>query len=676
MRTTVIQCNTEHPSIRRGAWTRGRRMSAGSSDGTPAAGCFGGGRAGGGGGGGGVGCFGGKPEKAPLLDKMPRGTLHEASAWRHGGRPSGLDYQAREDTVSDEDDAEHGVVLGTQKPDPVVFSECDSARDARRGSWQQTSTSSEVRASSIRPALVVLAIAAAPFSVGLALGYPRAAAPTLLCGARTDHPQSAQGCASETRLVYLENITLAGALAGALLTGRACDLVGRRGVLRIAGALAVLGWVGGELGFGAGSRGGGIGRCLVGISAGAATVASTLLAAELASPGSRGALLATCQLALALGLVLMHAAALVASSAVGGVGGGFSGYDESRPGFHAFAERDAENGLGHPQPHWRQCALFAAAMSAAATACAGGLWGDARVWAIAPESPRWLAKRGRDAEVVKAIATVRGLCETDDAVLEEARLVIREVGGGGPSSCFSISHLLTRGSLSKQVVKCLALVLVTTCGGLAFSFRNVSLANVSGFEDTDTSAFAASCFKLFGIALCAFLLKAQKCGRRVLLLASLCGMTLCDVCVVCSLVLSPPDSALGKTGDTIRTLVPLAFNFAFGAGAATIPWLVATEAFAYDARAAALGLLVAAHWSYLLDVGFGFRAATAGGSPTGGVITFGVFGMLCATIVSLVAPRGQKLVPETDGTSLEEALKQTPPGKTTKMKEIGIAQGF
>ena len=263
----------------------------------------------------------------------------------------------------------------------------------------------------------------------------------------------------------------------------------------------------------------------------------------------------------------MNAAALVASSAVGGVGGGFSGYDESQPGFHAFAERDADNGLGHPQPHWRQCALFAAAMSAAATACAGGLWGDARVWAIAPESPRWLAKRGRDAEVVKAIATVRGLCETDDAVLEEARLVIREVGGGGPSSCFSISHLLTRGSLSKQVVKCLALVLVTTCGGLAFSFRNVSLANVSGFEDTDTSAFAASCFKLFGIALCAFLLKAQKCGRRVLLLASLCGMTLCDVCVVCSLVLSPPDSALGKTGDTIRTLVPLAFNFAFGAGA-------------------------------------------------------------------------------------------------------------
>ena len=252
----MIQCNTEHPSIRRGAWTRGRRMSAGSSDGTPAAGCFGGGRAGGGGGGGGVGCFGGKPEKAPLLDKMPRGTLHEASAWKHGGRPSGLDYQAREDTVSDEDDAEHGVVLGTQKPDPVVFSECDSARDARRGSWQQTSTSSEVRASSIRPALVVLAIAAAPFSVGLALGYPRAAAPTLLCGARTDHLQSAQGCASETRLVYLENITLAGALAGALLTGRACDLVGRRGVLRIAGALAVLGWVGGELVFGAGSRGG------------------------------------------------------------------------------------------------------------------------------------------------------------------------------------------------------------------------------------------------------------------------------------------------------------------------------------------------------------------------------------------------------------------------------------
>lgn len=628
-------------------------MSAGSSDGTPAAGCFGG--RGGGSGGGGVGCFGGKPERAPLLDK----TRHEASTGKHGGRSSGLEYQTREDTVSEQDDAEYGVLLGTSKPGPAAFSEGDSPSPTR-GSWQ-TSTS-EVGASSIRPIAVVLAIAAAPFTVGLTLGYPRAAAPTLLCSAQPDDDfKVTTGCATEQRLAYLENLCLAGAALGALLAGRLVDLVGRRGALRLPGALAVVGWVFGELVFGAATRGGGIGRFLVGVSAGASTAASTLLAAEVASPANRGALVAACQLALASGLAVTSACALAASTSASK----YAVYEENKQ-------------TSNPQPHFRQVALFAASCSAAATASMGGVFGDARVWATAPESPRWLAARGRENEVVKAIATARGLHEKDTQVVEEAKQVIEEVGGGKDgsnkkTSKFSPSHLLTRGFLSKQLLKCLALVLVSTLGGLTVPLRNASVASVSGFEDTERAAFSVSCAKLLGVSLSAFLLNNSNAsvGRRVLWLCSVSGMVLVNVLVVCSLVIAAPGSAMADIGDNFRSLTPLAFTFAHAIGAATVPWLVATEAFPHDARGAALGVIAAAHWSFHLDIGTGFRVATEGGVARG-VAAFGVFGILGAIGLSLVAPRGQVLVLDAEGKTLEQARNTVRP----KTKQIGIAVGI
>ena len=54
-------------------------------------------------------------------------------------------------------------------------------RRTRGGDGLDRASDPEIRPSAFRPALAILAVAAAPFGVGLALGYPRAAAPTLLC---------------------------------------------------------------------------------------------------------------------------------------------------------------------------------------------------------------------------------------------------------------------------------------------------------------------------------------------------------------------------------------------------------------------------------------------------------------------------------------------------------------
>ena len=286
-------------------------MSAGSADGPPAAGCFGGARGGASRGGApAVGCFG--PERAPLLD----GTRSARRAETSAGRPRlSAGYRSREDTVTEDDDPEYGILLETAHEPRGALSDGDPA-ETRGGVGLDRASDPEIRPSAIRPALVMVAVAAAPFGVGLALGYPRAAAPTLLCAETFESAFESAGhaCVTHARAARLDHLLLAGAAAGALLAGGVADAVGRRGALRLSGAVSAAGWVAGELVFGAATRGGALGRALVGVGSGAATTASVLLAAETAAPATRALALALTQLALALGLALMHLLALAESS--------------------------------------------------------------------------------------------------------------------------------------------------------------------------------------------------------------------------------------------------------------------------------------------------------------------------------------------------------------------------
>ena len=640
-------------------------MSAGSSDGPPAAGCFGGARGGASRGTApAVGCFG--PERAPLLDGKRRARRAETSA----GRPrfSATEVRSHEDTVTEEDDAEYGVPLETRER-LGAFSDGDAA-EARDGEARRASDP-EIRASAI-PVLGVLAVAAAPFGVGLALGYPRASAPTLLCselrvpnerenapGAGGTYAFGVDGaaCVSNAREARLEHLLFAGAAAGALCAGRLADSVGRRGALRLAAAVSAVGWVAGELVFGAATRGGVLGRILTGAGAGAATAASTLLAAETAPPASRALAVAALQLALALGLALAHLCAYIASARVSRVW----------------------------VPHWRQLALFAAATNAFSCLAAGGTRRRFSLLA-APESPGWLARRGHEpSRVSRAGASARGLSEADPRVAEEAARTLRDSKRfpGVDEAAFSASRLLTRGNLSRALAKTLFLTAVATLGGLTIPSRTASVALVSGFEDTAAAAWAFSAAKALGALLCVFAAREGGLGRRVAFLLGVCGMLAANVAVVASLVLVPPSSSAAPEdgngiGDAVRALAPLLFAFAHAAGAATAPWLVAAEAFPFPARGAAMGLVAAAHWTYLLDAQFWVGAA-AGNTVSGtaaqmGVAAFGAFGVVCAAGLSLVAPRGQTLVPEAEGRDARERAGSR--GSADGKRTIGIARGF
>jgi hypothetical protein len=404
---------------------------------------------------------------------------------------------------------------------------------------------------------------------------------------------------------------------------------------------------------------------------------------------------ASTQLALALGLLLMHLFALIAHTVEN---------NADVDTVDAWKEDDASALITpgrHPgvhRPHWRQLALFAAATNACVAAGAGGVFGGETsrfLFSAVPESPRWLARRGHREDVHRAIASARGLSDTDPRVDQEAARILddarlererRVPGDGTPRvKTFAASHLLTRGNLSRALFKSTVLIAVTTLGGLSLPSNTASVALVSGFEDTPRAAWAFSVAKLLGALLAVVASRPDgfgKLSRRVTFLISVCSMLAANVAVVASLVVAPPlyegkDTSHGvpNAGDAVRALAPLLFASAHALGAATTPWLVAAEAFPFAARGAALGLVVAAHWSFLLDVHSGFGAAAVYGTA-GGVGAFSAFGLACAAGVSLVAPRGQTLVPDADGVVLERAGARGMAGNADRKRTIGIAQGF
>ena len=605
-----------------------RTMSA-SSEG---AGCFRGVR----GGSDGVGCFGPKHESAPLLgdrrarvDLAARGSTPAPSP---AYRPS---PRSEDDDSSDDRGVSGAEMGGVTKPargfaaDPDVHPAYDPYHLPSLLDDAAAPTPPDASPPSPLPSLaLVLALALACFGVGLAVGYPRAAAPTLLCA---DRGARYPGCVDDARLLLLENLLYLFAALGAALGSWICDLAGRRGALRVASACASAGW-GVSAAFGFAGRGGVVGRVVVGVASGVVSVAAPILASESSSARSRGSAHAGCQLAFAAGLMAQCAAGR----------------------------------MGTEAPHWRAGAF-------AAGACAATAWAAA---SAAPESPRWLIARGLERKAARAVADARGWAGDDPRAAAETSTAANRLRTAPPrassaaapsilTGTFPFRALLTQRYLSRRLLAVTALTATQQLGGLSLPYRAATTAEVSGFDDAPSAAAAAAAARLAGCLLCAWTLRDGGAGRRFAFLASLVGMAIANVAVVMSSTPAAAAAADPETRDATRALAPLLFTFAHAAGVGTVPWLVATEAFPHYARAAAVAFVGAAHWSYALDVSAGFRSA-AGGSEAGGVTAFGAFGLVCAVGVSLVAPRGQEAVPEGDGLELEEVysrfyLKEVPP---------------
>ena len=369
------------------------------------------------------GCFGGASsasEKAPLLldrrakavvGETTRGAKATTSSPEDGGafrgaRRDGAGTELERDpfagaaTDSEDDDSEEDASfrLGPDGPDAA------GSRGAPPSSSRAARASSGPGDRPVHPALVFLILALSPFGVGLALGFPRAAAPTLLCGEDLGALglDPAARCVPAARFAFLENLALAAAVPGALLAGRAADVAGRRATLRLASIAGAVGWAA-TLAFGAGTNGGLLGRAAVGAAGGAVSVAAPTLVAEIAPDRLRGPAIALCCAgAVALGqLAQCHASPVPRGAWSWGWG------EENLPTTAA--------------PHWRGAALL------------GGIWSAACAVAHSPSAPARGSRR-EPAVARGARAERRGAARGGGGLGSARGRPARGGGGGAPGA--------------------------------------------------------------------------------------------------------------------------------------------------------------------------------------------------------------------------------------------------
>ena len=388
-------------------------------------------------------------------------------------------------------------------------------------------------------------------------------------------------------------IALAGAAVGAAMAGQISDRIGRRrailgaGLLFIAGAViaAVAQNVTVLL----------IGRFLVGLAIGFASMLAPLYLAEISPARQRGAIVSLNQLCITGGILVSYLVGFALASAAGG---------------------------------WRWM-LGLGALPGMILA-AGMLF--------LPESPRWLAGHGRmqDAEAV-----LRHLRRTAD-VSDELNVLRTDLARQGRQLSRASELLAPRLRLPLIIGVGLAMFQQTTGINTVIYFAP-TIFQSAGLSSAATSILATAGVGAVNVIMTIVSIRLiDQLGRRQLLLWSLCGMA------VTLFVLSGSFHA-GMSGRLawVAVLSVAAYVGFFAIGLGPVFWLLIAEIFPLAVRGRAMSLATVANWSFNLIVAATFLDLVA---ALGSASAFLVYAILSVVAVVFVA----RLVPETKGRSLEQ----------------------
>ncbi|KAL1196370.1 Sugar transporter ERD6-like 14 [Cardamine amara subsp. amara] len=386
------------------------------------------------------------------------------------------------------------------------------------------------------------------------------------------------------------SILTVGLIIGALICGKLTDLVGRVYTIWITNILIVIGWF--AIAFAKDVWLLDVGRLLQGISVGVSAYLGPVYITEISPRNLRGAASSLSQLFAGVGISVVYALGTVVA--------------------------------------WRNLAILGS------LPCLMSL----PLLFFIPESPRWLAKVGREKEVEAVLLRLRGaksdVSEEAAEILDYTKHVKQDVDGRGFFKLFQRKYAL---SLTIGVV----LITLPQLGGLnGYTFYTDSIFTSTGVS-SDVGFITTSIVQMSGGILGVLLVDIS--GRRSLLLVSQGGMFLGCLATAISFFLQKNN--YWETGTPFLALVSVMVYFgAYGLGMGPIPWMIASEIFPVDVKGAAGTVcnLASSISSWLVTYFFNFLLQW---SSTG---TFVIF----AVVIGLGFIFTAKLVPETKGKSLEE----------------------
>jgi len=395
------------------------------------------------------------------------------------------------------------------------------------------------------------------------------------------------------------------ATAGMLGAGPLSDRLGRRPVLRIAAVLFALSAIASAVAPDYLTLV--IARMLGGFGVGAALIVAPMYIAEMAPPASRGRLVSFNQLNIVIGI----------SAAF------FSNYLILTLGESGGAWSDTLR-LGEWQWRWM---LGVEALPAVAYLLA---------LLLVPESPRWLAMRGRDAQAIEVLGRVAGAGAAD--VLREVKEGLAAEARLGQTSWRALLHPSLRLVMTIGIV---VGILQQVSGINAVFFYAPMIFEKSGIG-TNAAFMQAVLVGLVNLVFTVVAMAAiDRFGRRPLLIFGLTGIA------ACMLLLAWGFGAGEAANPRLILFAILGFVASFAVSLGPVMWVLFSELFPNRVRGVAISFvgLVNSATAFLVTLVFPWQLQSLGSATT--FLIYGVFALAGLAFVL-------RVVPETKGRSLEE----------------------
>jgi len=293
---------------------------------------------------------------------------------------------------------------------------------------------------------------------------------------------------------------------------------------------------------------------------------------------------------------------------------------------------------------------------------------------LLPESPRWLIKRGRDADAAASLSRLTGYRPTDPEVeveLDEIRANLEAELALGENSyldCFKF----TKNKIALRTLTGIFIQAWQQLTGINFIFYyGTTFFNNSGIQNAFLITIATNIVNVFMTL--PGMWGVERFGRRRLLLVGAVGMCVCEFIVAIVGVTISVQNIAGQKVLIAFVCIYIAF---FASTWGPIAWVITGEIFPLQVRAKAMSLSVASNWLWNFGIGYAtpFLVNKKAGSAGLEAKVFFIWGSTCFCCILFT----YFVVPETKGLSLEQIdlmYQNTTPVKSLEYRRRLMAEG-